>query len=187
MTKFTGPLIVGALDSDATAAVIDASGTATFQGDLNTTGTFNLTGSAIVSGSAVFTDRVQSGDSGQRGTATMVQRVTIATDTTTGAPATIVIPSGSDIIDFIVDIEEQFDTAAGATAANIEISGAGGATLAVIPVSASGQYNLAGANAGNAESRRNVTVTIEAHVSIQGSPTAMTVGQAMLSIVYVQN
>ena len=114
----------------------------------------------------------------------LTQRATLAANTTAGGPATISLPNPSDVVDFKIAVEIPFATGAGVTAANVEISAAGGSTLAVVNVSASGVYG-AGTIAGAAASFRGVSATIEAHVSIQGSPTAMTAGQAMLSVIYV--
>jgi hypothetical protein len=114
----------------------------------------------------------------------LVQRATLAANNSAGAPRTISLPNPSDVIEFLIGVEIPFATAAGATACNVEISGAGGSTIAVVNVSASGVYRN-GIVAGAAATMRNVTATIEAHVSIQGSPTAMNAGQAMLSVVYI--
>lgn len=168
MTKFKGPLKVGTHGAPGTQVdyvTVDSSGTASFAGPIS------------------------GGPSGSVGLVTMVQRTTIAANTTAGAPATISLPSGSDIIDMHVDVEVPFATAAGVSAANIEVSAAGGSTLAVIRVSASTtRYGLtSNADTFLGSGMRNVTQTIEAHTSIVGSASAMSAGQAMLSVVYIQN
>ena len=190
MTKFTGPLHVGALDNATDFVTIDASGTASFAapvvvGALQVGASGGTIFSTIdVSGTASFEGPIR-GPSGV-GTALLVQSATIAANTTAGAPATFALPSGADIIDFKVSVEIPFATGAGVTAANIEVSAAAGLTMAIVPVSASGTYRPA-LIAGDTASFRNVIVVIEAHVSIQGSPTAITVGQAMLSLTYIHN
>lgn len=169
MTKFKGPLKVGTHGAPGTEVdyvVIDTSGTATFAGP--------ITG----------------GVAGQRGTATLIQRATITSSTTAGAPATITLPTGSDIVDITVDVEIPFETAAGVSACNVEVSAAAGTAIVYFNVSASTtRYGLETANATSfiASALRNVTATIEAHASIQASSTAMTAGQAMLTIHYIPN
>lgn len=168
MTKFKGPLKVGTQGAPGTEVdyvTIDTSGTASFAGPLTL------------------------GPSGQTGLAVLVQRTTIAANVTAGAPAIIVLPAGSDIVDITYDVEIPFATAVGVSACNLEISAAGGVQIAVIRTTASTtRYGLtSNADAFNGGSLRNVTATIEAHASIVGSNTAMTVGQGMLSIHYVQN
>jgi hypothetical protein len=113
----------------------------------------------------------------------LTQRATLAANTTAGGPKTFTLPAGADIIDFKINVEIPFATAAGATAANVEISAAGGSTLAIVNVSASGTYG-AGLIAGAAASFRNVTAVIEAHVSLQATTTVISAGQAMLSVIY---
>lgn len=123
------------------------------------------------------------------GTAVAAQRATIAANTTAAAPATILLPNGADIINVHVDVEVPFETAAGVTAANVEVSVAGGSTIAVIRTSASTtRYGLeTNADTFTGSSMRNVTATIQAHASVVGSATAMSAGQAMLTITYLQN
>ena len=148
----------------------------------------NVSASTIaVAGGVTTIKKIQSGTAGSRGTAILVQRVTLAANTTAGIPATIVLPSGSNIIDMYVDVEIPFATAVGVTAAEVNVSAAAGVLLARINVSASTvRYGtMQNAQTVGSSGFRNVTTTIEAHVSIQGSPTAMTAGQAMLSVVYV--
>jgi len=191
MTSFTAPFnLYGPWDTQTTVMSVDASGTAQFAGLEGITGSLTVTGEVQASSSATFTERIQVGQAGSRGSVTLVQRATIAANTTAGAPAKILLPSGADILDFFVDVEIPFETAAGATAAAIRGSVAGGAALFEMAVSASTtRYGLQQANTTTflGSSLRNITATIEAHVSVQASPSAMTDGQAMLSVIYVVN
>ena len=183
-TEVSAPLVVATEVSASTVQTKTLHAT-TVSGATVNANTLNA-GTINVSSSAIFQERIQVGDGGQRGTVTLVQRVTLAANITAGVPAVIVLPSGSDVVDFIVDVEIPFATGAGVTAADVNISAAGGLRMAVINVSASTtRYNLAGAQSVNGSTFRNVTATIEAHVSIQGSPTAMTAGQAMLTVLYI--
>ena len=54
MTDFTGPLNVRALDQETHHATIDASGTATFGGNLGVVGTSTFTGAITVSAGATI-------------------------------------------------------------------------------------------------------------------------------------
>lgn len=139
---------------------------------------------ALVSASSmVVTGRV----SADRGTAMIIQRATLLSTNTAGAPVSISLPSGSNVVDFWVDVETPFATGAGVTAADITMSAANGVTLAKIAVSASTKrYNTSNAQTVGSIGYRNVTATIEAYVSIQGSATALSAGQAMLTVVYVR-
>ena len=116
----------------------------------------------------------------------MIGRVkaTILQNNTAGNPVSISIPSGRDIIDFLVDIETPFETAAGATACNIEASlAAAGSALGLINVSASGRYDLIDdGTILDMVQFRDVTATIEVHVSVQNSSTAITTGQGILTV-----
>jgi len=189
MTKFTGPLIVGFLDSDTTAATIDASGSATFTGTLDVTERATFLAAIRSSSSAIFQERVQVGDSGQRGTAVIVQQVTIGQATTAGASASLTLPNPSNIVDIHVDVEIPFATGAGVTAAAVHVSASGlAAAMAIFRVSASttryGLYTNADTFTGS--QLRNFTPgVINAYVSIVGSPTAMDAGQAMLTVSYI--
>lgn len=141
----------------------------------------NVAVSGKVDGStASFVGRV----SANTGIVLLVTRATIIQSHTAAAPLSVKLPNGSDIIDFKIDVEQPFETAAGATAVAVRASGANALTFFEIPVSASGRYDL-----GNTTTRgrafRNVSATIEAHVSVQGSNTAMSAGQAILSVIYV--
>lgn len=191
MTKFKGPLKVGTHGAPGTEVdyvTIDVSGTASFAGNMAITGSHTVTGNQIVSGAATFTGVMQQGAAGQRGTAVMVQRTTILANSSAGAPKTIKLPNGSDIVNMTVDVETPFQTAAGVTACNVEVSAAGGLAIAHFVVSASTtRYGLETANAAvfTGSALRNVTATIEAHVSVQASNSALSAGQGMLTVTYI--
>lgn len=173
MTTFTGPLDVKALDSQVTAARINVSGSATFQEG------------------ATFGTKIQSGAAGQRGTAILVQRATLAATNSAGSPAQFVLPSGSDIIGYYVDVETPFAAGALVTAARVNLRvGASANVISEVAVSASGRYDLlSGTTPGGADTSllRNVTATVMAFVSTKALASALTAGQAMTTIVYVQN
>ena len=182
MTKFTGPLYVGRLDSDTTAVTIDVSGTATFAGGLN------VAGNAVVSGNATFSGTIQ--ETAGLGLATFVREVTVAQANTAGAPATISLPTSANIVDVYLNVEIPFANAAGVTAAAVRVSADNVGNVVEFNVSASTiAYRLGGANTVTygATQVRQVVSTLEGHVSIQGSNTALTIGQAILGVVYIRN
>lgn len=121
------------------------------------------------------------------GTVIAAQRVTVLSSNSAGAHATMLIPSGADVVDYLVDVEIPFAPGALATAA--ELSVLHGSTLVTnVTVSASGRYDaIEGGTKTNTASLRNVTSTVEAFVSTQSLASALTVGQAMLTVFYVQN
>ena len=100
-----------------------------------------------------------------------------------------------------MDVETPFGTTAGVTACMIQASlAAAGSALTAVKVTASGRYDmrfigvLTSADAGqfgliqlDSAQFRNITATIETHVSVVNSASAMSQGQALLTIVYVQN
>ncbi|MCB7127943.1 MAG: hypothetical protein J3T61_00190 [Candidatus Brocadiales bacterium] len=137
---------------------------------------------SVVGVSAKF-DRASLGPASE---GNMVGRVkaTILQNNTAGNPVLINVPSGADILEFLVDIETPFETAAGATACNIEASlAAAGSALGRINVSASGRYDLIDdGTIADMVQFRNVTATIEVHASIQNSATAITTGQGILTV-----
>lgn len=167
------------------ASTLNITGAASFSGAVSAASTLTVNGVTVLGGAVSAKSTLKVG----AGYAVLSQRVTIAANTTAGAPATISLPSGADIVDFFVDVEVPFATAAGATAATVHMSGANASTIAVMRVSASTTRYGAWTNADsfNGSTLRNVTATIEAHASIVGSATAMTAGQAMLTVLYVRN
>ena len=116
------------------------------------------------------------------------QRVTILHSTSGGAPVEVFLPPNSDLIAARIDVETPFAHAAGATAAAL--------TFAVHPVSAASSIQLAvsgsarfDALAGAGVNRaliRNVPGTVQAHLSTQASTSALTIGQAIMTIEYAQ-
>lgn len=114
----------------------------------------------------------------------LVQRTTVQANNSAGNPVTFSLPNPSDIVDFVMQVEIPFAAGALVTAVNTEISAAGGSTVVVIPVSASGTYRPA-LVAGAAAGLRNVSTTVEAHMSVQALATALTIGQAMLNVIYI--
>ncbi len=177
----------GAQDGNETNFLtIDVSGTANFSGTVKMSAGASIAGSMYVDGSVLSLGPIRSGAAASRGRAILVQRVTILPVHSAGAPALLVLPSGSDILDFYVDVEAPFAAGALVSAAEVLISAAGGVLLARINVSASttryGTMQNAQAVGGGAF--RNVTATIEAHTSMQGLASALTAGQAMLSVIY---
>ena len=171
MTKFTGPLYVGRLDSDVTAVTIDVSGTAIF------TGSVEVSGSVMVAGK-IF-------DRSRLGQVSYSRKTTADSVTTAGAPVTFNAISGMDVTQFHVNVEAPFGALATAAVITINIA----ATLAAeIPVSASGKYTLVDARVVGDQTRfRNVTTTVEAYVSMQGLASAFSVGQCIFVIDYMQN
>ena len=121
------------------------------------------------------------------GTVIAAQRVTVDSTNSAGAPATMLLPAGADVIDYLVDVETPF--AAGALVTAQEFSISHGASLVTnVVVSASGRYDaIASGTKTNSALLRNVTTTVEAFVSTQSLASAATVGQAMLTVKYVQN
>lgn len=176
MTKFTAPLYVGRLDSDATAVTIDTSGTATFTGSIQVSGSANVAGT--------ITDRAA------RGQVIYTQKTTLLSDNSAAGPAIINLPSGSDVTDIWVHVEIPFGNAVGVTAVNVAVSAVGDAGLVSFSVSASTvPYVLGRANAVSfvGSTFRNITTTVEAHLSVQALATALTSGQAILGLAYRQN
>lgn len=121
------------------------------------------------------------------GTVIAAQRVTVDSSNSAGAPATMLLPSGADVVDYLVDVEAPFAAGALATAAEFSISH--GSTLVTnVVVSASGRYDaIDDGTKTDTSSLRNVTATVEAFVSTQSLASALTAGQAMLTVYYVQN
>lgn len=121
------------------------------------------------------------------GEVVLVQRATIAAVNSAGNPITFSLPNPSDVVDFKVSVEIPFAAGALVTAVNIEVSGAGGSTIVTIPVSASGMYGISdrATGVGAATSWRNVSVDVEAHASVQALATALTIGQGIASIMYI--
>jgi hypothetical protein len=108
--------------------------------------------------------------------------------TTAGGPATVVLPANSNLLQMYVDIEAPFQTAAGVSATEVNVSAAAGVLIARIAVSASTKrYSTTQVNAQavRGEAFRNVTTTLEAHVSIQGSNSVISAGQGILSVLYI--
>lgn len=191
-TKF-GAIAVGHHGSgdgnETNFMTVDTSGTAVFAGPIQVSGRVSAAGSLYVDGSVASSGPIKSGGAGSLGTSVLMQRVTIAAANTAGAPVQLNLPSGSNLIQMYVDVEEPYTTGAGATAAEVNVSAVNGVTLARIAVSASTRHYHAGLGGGSQAAGgtawRNVTTTLEAHVSIQGSATAMSAGQAMLTVLYV--
>ncbi len=183
MTDFHGSLNLKKVNSETTVMSIGVSGTATFAGAAFTDQVSFAGGTATVDSAGTATFVVTRDSNGFTGL--MVARVTIGILNTAAAPAVLKFGTNIDVIDFKVDIEEPFDTAAGATAANIVVSAANGLLLASISVSASGHYSIPQAAGGNGTAFRNVATTIEAHVSIQGSDSTMSTGQGVLTVLYI--
>lgn len=121
------------------------------------------------------------------GTVIAAQRVTVDSSNSAGAPATMLMPSGVDVIEYLVDVETPF--AAGAMATAQEFSISHGASLVTnVVVSASGRYDaIDDGTKTNTALLRNVTTTVEAFVSTQSLASAATVGQAILTVIYLQN
>ena len=140
-----------------------------------------------------FNDGVQTGDdTGVAATRTIgdvnvTQRVTVVASNSAGAPATMLLPAGSDVIQYLVDVEVPFSPGALATAAEFSISH-GASLVTNVVVSASGRYDaIDDGTKTNTALLRNVTSTVEAFVSTQSLASALTLGQAMLTVIYVQN
>lgn len=138
-------------------------------------------------------DGVQTGnDTGVKATRTIgdvgvMQRTTVAANNSAGAPATMLLPSGSDVVMYLVDVEVPFSPGALATAADFSISH-GASLVTNVVVSASGRYDaLSEGTKTDSSLLRNVTSTVEAFVSTQSLASAITLGQAMLTVIYVQN
>lgn len=188
MTKFTGPLIVGRLDSDATAAVIDASGSAAFDGTVDVSGRVTFRANVQASSSATFQERIQVGNSGQRGTAIVAQRATLAAINSAGNPVKFLLPTGSDIIDYKLDLEIPLDSAIVTAQRIYTYNGSAAQAISEIGVSASGRYDLLGGTTPGGNSTaliRNVRNTVETFTSTKALASAATVGQGMLTIVYL--
>lgn len=178
----------GAQDGNETNFMtVDVSGTTMFSGPIQTSAGVSAAGSLYVGGSVNSVGPIKSGAAGTVGTAILVQRVTLGVTSTATGPATIVLPSGSNILEINVDVEQPFQTAAGVTATEINVSAAAGSLIVRMAVSASGHYTMSKANTQTVGTNalRNVTTTIEAHASIQGSTSVISAGQAMLSVIYV--
>ncbi len=175
MTKFQGPLQVGTHGAPGTGVsytTIDASGTASFAGPIH--------GSAA----ATFVGPVTIG----LGSVIQAQRTTVLSQNSATNPATIVLPSGSDAIDFLIDVEIPFAAGALVTAQRVNIrTGVTANVIAEIGVSASGRYDALGATGTDHSLLRNITATIAAFVSTKALASAATLGQAMLTVKYVQN
>lgn len=121
------------------------------------------------------------------GTVIAAQRVTVDSSNSAGAPATMLLPSGSDVIDYLVDVETPFAAGAMVTAQEFSITH-GGTLVTNVVVSASGRYDaIDDGTKTNSALLRNVTTTVEAFVSTQSLASAATAGQAMLTVFYVQN
>lgn len=115
----------------------------------------------------------------------LIQRATVGAINSAGNPVTFSLPNPSDVLDFVVTVETPFAAGALVTAANVQFSAAGDATLGIVVASASGTYRLSTTVGGNAAQLRGVATTVEAFVSTQSLASALTVGQAMLTVVYV--
>lgn len=151
----------------------------------------NCTG--VVSASSVYVNGIVHssggfvvGPSGSQGTGVLVTRVTIAQNNTAANGAAISLPTGANILGFSVDVEQPFATGAGVTAAEITVSARAGVVICKIGVSAStrrySDYFGDGAQTVNSGAYRNVTKVMDAYVSIFSSSTAISAGQAMLSV-----
>ncbi|MCB7127948.1 MAG: hypothetical protein J3T61_00215 [Candidatus Brocadiales bacterium] len=187
MTTFTGPFNVTQADSNTTVVSVDSSGTCTFAE--NITFTNPVTFAAAVEASGAFTFHAQNFGPGGVGLTELLQRATILQNNTAGNPVNISLPSGADVIDFWVDIETPFGTAAGVTACDIQASiAAAQSALAIVNVSASSRYDFLDADKADVKDLaqfRDITATIEVHASIQNSATAITTGQGVLHVRYV--
>ncbi len=175
-TTLTGTLAV--------TGAITASVDSTFREEITVSGTANFKTGVVASGTSVFefSPRSQQGAKG-----VFVAEATLVGANTAGAPVDFNLPSGAHVIDFSVNVEMPFETGAGVTAANITLSAKNVANgrLAEVNVSGSGMFHLDATDTGHANAFRNIAATLQAHVSIQGSNTALASGQAMLSILYV--
>lgn len=164
MTKFTGPLYIGDWSTDTTAVTIDASGTAIFTGPIR--------------------------DRGNRGQVTYSRETTLVALNSAANPATLILPSGSNVLDIYINVEIPFDAGTLVTASRVLVSAVGGSTLAEITISASTvayRLGLGNVTTYGGRAHRNVTTTLEAHVSTQALASGVTVGQAIWGVVYVQN
>ena len=194
MTKLTGPFNIGVLDSETTVFSIDVSGTATYAGNIDVVGDANITGSLIVSAGMAITGTAQVVQGGQAGKIEVVQQATLIQSHTAAAPLQMNLPTGVNLTDVLIDVEVPFGTPAGVTAAIVETV-LGTATAASIlgkaVVSASGRYaplnDRAGGEAGGSMTlmRNLVFGTVETFVSIQDSATAISVGQAIITLKYI--
>ena len=122
------------------------------------------------------------------GTLVAAQRATVHAQNSAGNPVTMVLPSGSDAIDFLIDVEIPFAAGALVTAQRVNIrTGVTANVIAEIGVSASGRYDALTVTGANHSLIRNITATIAAFVSTKALASAATLGQAMLTVKYVQN
>lgn len=179
MTTFSAPFKIKLENSDTTALVIQAAGTVLQSNP--------VTFVQQIECSATATFHKAPKGPGGIGTVEFIQRATILQNNTAGNPITLDLPIFSNVIDFWVDIETPFGTAAGVTACNIEASlAAAGSALALISTNTSGRFNLMEDGTHlNMAAFRNITKDIEVHVSIVGSNTAITTGQGVVGVRYI--
>ena len=186
MTTHRAPFAVQQRWSDTTVVDVEASGTATFAGQMRFVSEILASASARFELDVDVSGRVKVGGDN----VILAQRVTIDSTHSTGARLSVSLPPNADLIDFLVDVEIPFAAGALATAAEIEASiVASAALLLVVPVSATGRYNALDDPSSilNIAQLRNIQTTIEIYQSTQSLASAMTVGQAIITIRYVKN
>ena len=195
MTTLTGPINVkrGPLSEDY-QTVIGASGTASFDGAILVSGTAHFKGGIMVSATAIFQGPVRVGAAAaapgaNAGFALVTQRATLGEINSAANPVSFTIPSGSDLINFLVTVEVPFASGvvtAGEVVGHITSDATAGGLIFILPVSASGQYRpLSTSFVRNANLQRNITTNIRVFVSAQSTDSAFTSGQAMLTCTYL--
>lgn len=121
------------------------------------------------------------------GTVEVIQQATVVAQNSAGNPVLFTLPSGSNITDILVDVETPFAAGALVTAQRMDIR-VGGTLITEIGVSASGRYSVldAGLGTDGTDALRNVTAVVSAFASTKALASAATVGQAMLTVKYIQ-
>lgn len=175
---------------------VAVSGVAAFADAITVSGSARLTGPLDVAATARFTGPIRMGAAGL-GRVFLSQFATVASQNSAGNPVSFTIPAGSDLVEIYVDTVETWNAGSLGTAGTIEIGVSGSSKyFAVVPVSATGSRSLASSFKTTTIKRwknfsgqsGDATGNIKAFVTAATQQaTAMTVGETILTVVYVQN
>jgi len=190
---------------------VHVSGSARFGGNVSFGGTVNASGAATfnhtiaVSGSSTFVGPINASATSKfvgpvivgSGRVLLTQMATVAHNNSAGNPVTFIVPPKSDLVEILVDTVETWNAGTLGTAGTIEVGvSASNRFFAVIPVSATGTRSL-GSSFKTTTIKRwknfsslsgDATGNIRAHsTAASQQATAMTVGETILTIYYVQN